>query len=259
MRRKLLFLLLAVPFACEASSDPPGSGSGDGSRFIDDFAALLCDLTAQCCAPRGFSTPTDCLANAKQQLHREIDPGAQFDPVAGEKCMAAYRALAPSCPNVFPADDCKKVFTGTSSVDAGCNGGCAPSDAGKVSCLTYSSSGPDGAVTESGQICQLIVMAAPGQACDAFGRMAVERRCDFTNGSNCIQGVCSTPKPIGSACTSNTSECVAEATCSSGFCVARVPIGGACTGSQCVTGAFCENGTCKEASRWKKYCSGDFN
>jgi hypothetical protein len=26
-----------------------------------------------------------------------------------------------------------------------------------------------------------------------------------------------------------------------------------------VTGSSCENGFCKEISRWKKFCSGDFN
>lgn len=262
MRTCLLGLWLAVAssVSCDSSTGP-GTGSGDGAQFIADFSALLCDLTSQCCGPKGFGTPNDCVAKVKLQfegqLGRNIDGGMRFNASAGEKCLAAYRTLAPACPNTFDFEICHEVFTGGAPVDAGCMG-CATSDAGTVSCVSFSSTASDGAVSKS-EICQLQVTVGPGDACDSFSRTAVARRCDGTKNSNCIQGICSTAKPIGAPCTPDTNECTPEAICTGGVCVARAPLGGACTGQECVDGAYCEASKCTVYTKWKKFCAGDFD
>ncbi|MET0594175.1 MAG: hypothetical protein ABW133_15850 [Polyangiaceae bacterium] len=248
--------------SCDSNGGPGPGGSGDGARYIEDFAALVCNLTSQCCAPQGFSAPTECVAKTKvqlqQQLDANIDGGMRFDSVAGDKCMAAYRGLAPACPNTFDFDICHDVFTGGPAVDAGCMGGCAKSDAGKVNCISFSSTAGDGAVTK-GDMSQLEVMEGPGQPCDSSGRMPVERHSDRTKNSNCIQGICSTPKPLGAACTDNTNECIPEAICKGSVCVARVPVGSACTTAECVPGANCDMGKCVAFTKWKKWCAGNFD
>lgn len=265
VERLLFGSLIGMTWACGTSSNGTASG-GDGYRFVDDFATMLCDLAAQCCAPNGFAAPSDCVTQAKLQLHREIDgeldAGQRFDPQAGERCMAAYRALAPSCPASWTSAQssaCGAVFVGNQPPGTKCSGGCAPSDLGSVTCLSYTSRGPDGGITESGELCQVVVTVGPGEACDDYGRMAVERHCDFAKNSTCIRGICSTPQPIGATCTNSGYDCVPEAVCSAGRCVARVPIGGACTSSECVSSATCQSGRCEVASRWKKMCSGDFD
>jgi hypothetical protein len=256
-----LCVAVACPLSCDASSEPPAGGTDDGNRYVTDFAAMLCDLAAQCCAPHGFGTPTDCVASAKLQLQGQLDQnldgGRRFDASAGEKCMAAYRGLAPACPNTFDFDICHDVFSSGPPVDAGCNGGCAKSDAGRVSCVTGSSTASDGAMSK-GELCQLEVTVGPGQTCDGFSSMAVVRRCDRTKNSDCVQGICSTAKPVGAACTANTTECTPEAVCTGGVCTARVPVGGACASSECVKDAYCESGKCTVYTKWKKFCAGDF-
>jgi len=265
MRNIIAGVFVGLTLSC-GTANPPSGGSQNVSTFIDDFAAMLCDLAAQCCAPNGFAAPTDCVAQAKHQLHgeidEEVDAGSTFDSQAGEKCMAAYRTLAPSCPAVFPSSTignaCRSVLVGNQPPGSACAGGCAPSDRGDVSCLSYSTRGVDGGITESGQICQVVATVAPGEACDDYGRLAFERHCDFTKNSNCIQGICSTPRALGASC-SGSYECVPEATCGAGRCVARVPVGGACTSSECVASATCVSGRCEAGSPWKKMCSGDFD
>jgi hypothetical protein len=124
--------------------------------------------------------------------------------------------------------------------------------------VEFSSTAADGAA-DKGEICQLEVTAEPGQPCDRFGRLAVERHCDRTKNSNCIQGICSTAKPIGAGCMADTNECTPAAICAGGVCVARVPVGGTCTGSECVTDAYCETGKCAVYTKWKKFCAADFD
>jgi hypothetical protein len=263
----LVALTAAAFFSCDSNNTPAG-GSTDGSQWIDDFAATLCDLTESCCALHEYPVPNDCLNQAKKQLQGDlgrdiIEKGLKFDPVAGEQCIAAFRGLAPSCPNSFTFPICKSVFTGPDDdTGTGCDAACIASDAGHAICHTDSSTAADGAVDRS-QSCQIEITVAPGGACDVYGRLPVERHCDPKKNSNCVQGVCSTAKPIGAVCTTpNSTECVPEATCTAGFCVARIPLGGACNGFECVEGAYCDTGatgTCRPTSRWKKYCFGDYN
>ena len=256
-------MLLAVAwFSCTSNSEPAPATGGDGARYIDEFAAVLCDLTSQCCAPHGFDAPSDCVARVKAQFQRQLDQyvdgGERFDASAGEQCLAAYRGLAPSCPNTFDFKICHDVFSAGAPRDGGCMGGCAKSEAGATICVAFSSTAADGAVN-AGEICQLEMTVGPGQACDPYGHMAVERHCDRSKNSDCVQGICSTPKPIGAPCMVDTNQCTPEAICTAGVCVARVPVGGSCTGSECDALATCEAGKCVVYTNWKKFCAGDFN
>src|SRR5262245_811306 len=281
MRYSALFALPVLALAASFcnGSEPSGGGHDPGYAYVDDFAAMLCNLNEQCCVPQGYTVPSDCLAQAKLQLHRSFDEditakGLKFDPVAAEQCLDAYRALAPSCPSTFSVPDralapscpstfsfpvCKRVFTDGTSGGSGCDAACVASDAGRPICGSSSSIAADGAVTET-TYCQIEITVGPGEACDSLGRAPIVHHCDLTKNSNCIQGICSTPKPVGSACTSpDTNECAPEAICSANVCVARTPIGGACSAFECVPGAYCEAGKCRPMSKWKKSCSGDYD
>jgi hypothetical protein len=264
MRHSALCLLAILIGSCNGSSDGPSGSNGEASQWIDDIAAVLCDLTTQCCGPEGFTPPADCLTKAKTQLHRdldkEIDAGAHFDRQAGDQCTAYYRSLAPSCPKTFDFESCHRVFSGGKPAADSCDAACPISDAGRAICGTSSSIAADGAVQNS-QYCQIEITVQPGGACDNYGRMPIERHCDLSKSSNCVQGICSMLKPIGAACIGapSTIECVPEAICTAGLCVPRVPVGGACTASECVPGAYCDGGRCTFYSKWKKFCGGDFN
>lgn len=264
MRYSTLCACAAVTTAAfSCNSDKSDGGNAEASQWIDELAATLCDLTEQCCSLRDYPVPSDCLNQAKKQLHAGLDLDiVQFDRAAAQECLAAYRGLGPSCPNSFNLPICKRVFTVPGADPGGsCDAACAPSDAGKPICIMTSSTAADGAVTR-GQYCQVEITVSPGQACDPSGQLPIERHCDRTQNSACIQGVCTTAKPIGAACTmTNSTQCVPEAWCNGSLCVARLPVGAACSGLEdCVAEAYCDTGItgkCRPISKWKKFCSGE--
>lgn len=264
--------------ACDGSSGSSGANNDDAMRFIDDIAALICELTVQCCGPEGFTPPADCLNNARTQIGAEITKdlarGATYDPRAGAECLAGYRAAGASCPKRFDVPVCKDVFNSPPRPPAVCDAACPISDAGRTVCGTATTVLSDGGQI-SNPFCKVEITVPAGSACDPFSAQTppIQRVCDYNEsggcmcdpagGSGCTKGICAILKPIGAACTSDITssavECVDEAVCSNKVCVLRTPVGGACTAYECARGAFCDNGKCATGSIWKKYCNGDYN
>jgi hypothetical protein len=271
-------LLVAVGTgACDGSSGgSSGQTNDEVMRFADDVAAMLCDLSMQCCGPEGFTPPVDCLNTAQRQMRatfqENLDDGATFNPKVGADCLAAYRAAGASCPKRFVVPACEGIFTEPPRPPETCDAACPVSDAGRAICGTSTTVFSDGG-RFSAPICKVQITVQPGEICDTYGAAPIERVCDFAKGggcicdpmqgSNCALGRCAILKPVGAACTtdinSSSVECVDEAVCSNKVCTLRTPVGGACVASECVAGASCQSGTCTANSVWKKYCSGDFD
>lgn len=269
MRHSAFFVVaVAMGFAFASCNDDSAtqnpSATSTDAQWMNELAAVLCNLNDQCCPKYGLTPLADCLNQTKaelnRQLDREVDAGARLDRQVADRCMAAYRSLAPSCPAKSDhGDACEGFYARPPSPPATCDAACVPSDVGTPTCYTSSSVRLDGAVTQE-QLCQVVITVAPGGACDSYGRKPIERHCDLSLGSSCVQGVCSTPKPIGAPCTTtDTTECVREAYCSGGVCTARIPVGGACSAQDCVSGSYCDTGTCRAITIWGKFCKGDFD
>jgi hypothetical protein len=70
--------------------------------------------------------------------------------------------------------------------------------------------------------------------------------CDVADGLSCddASGACTALAAVGKACSSGFYQCVSGAYCSQGTCKARLAIGSACTfGDECVEGASCSQDT----------------
>ncbi len=246
---------MSVFGALVAACSSGGSGASGATR--DGFIAGYCDLLVPCCAQAGLRADgVQCRGFAGG-----LAP-SDYDPVAGDKCLAEMRAASsspdfcddfgqsksPSCDSVFPSNASGTKAPGESCSD---DDECAKSSEGEVECAQARTSG--GAEVRK---CQLVLKGTEGAtpcAGTKEGNVTYTPSfeddvppkaylCDVADGLRCdnTTRACVKVPAVGEDCGSGYASCVEGAYCDGGKCAARKALGADCSfDSQCVESAYC--------------------
>ncbi len=253
MPRPRLFFALALSTSLPLVVASGGCGGGDdggSDGAVTDssaFAAAYCALYAPCCADLGL--PIGEQVGCKT-LFGAVSPS---DPSAVQACLDAYREQAKDaafCSLTLPTPEpCKRAFPqqggtsqGTAAPGQACSSTseCAPSAAGRVTCLAGSST------------CRVLTHAKAGAACngDVWDTSSLVTNapsgdtipvCYRDDGLTCEAGTCAEISAVGGTCTSDGT-CATGAYCASGTCAAKVGPGASCAGSSgaCDATSYCD-------------------
>jgi hypothetical protein len=182
---------------------------------------------------RAFQNSTIPAAAAKFQGW--VDAGKMtYNATAGAACLAAINAA--TCEELRAIDmpsACDNVFTGLVAAGGAC-------ESGEVcvsgSCDTTATC-PGTCDPGSGPT------VANGGACTS-DMDCVSRYCDFTGSPVCAP--IPPPAAVGATCSNGPQECVSGAFCDAGTCATLVPLNGTCTWDwECALPNTCAGGTCK--------------
>lgn len=267
MHRLVAFTFVALLGGCSSSSatsfgPPVTSGPVPLERFCDTYAATLCDLYLPCCPSPDRAT---CLAETHDECSSLVGegrahPGAVYDPVGAQYCVAKMRTLLVGCDLADgfggPKYACtaQSIYHGTVPLGGACTSwvDCANGD-----------SYPTRAYCQDNK-CVATRSIALGGACNGEGSCVDGAWCST------VEGVCKATVPLGGGC-SLRGECAGGAPCVDGKCAAPSKIGERCLmggpKNGCVAGAVCDSpptasgdyGTCVEAKLTRAITCGSYH
>ncbi|MEO6419765.1 MAG: hypothetical protein ABIP39_10180 [Polyangiaceae bacterium] len=285
MLKKTIFAVASSTLVVIASSVSACSSTSTAAPIAEADLAVqaahaLCDSIQPCCAQVGYTYDGEtCIAAEKaevqQELTKESGRGGTYDANAAGACVAQLRAQAAACadpPAGSRMKDCGPIYVGTKKVGDACahTAECAANPEGSVSCsITTVIGGPGTGTTDTG-ICVLYkTVAAKGDPCggSSSGKTPSIQAdcesnsspfyCDYSGTHTCVDRIA-----IGQTC--HGSDCVIGAFCNNGKCAAQLAEGATCTYGNCATGLYCNvasvdtgTGTCaKEKSAGEPCVSG---
>ncbi len=116
-----------------ACGDGGGGGGGGSGSFASEYATLMCDRLADCCADTG--TPIEA-GTCRAQMERkasERPEGLELDQAAADACLAKARATE-GCGSEIP--ECENVFRGKKQPGEACEDSqeCAAPAGGLAEC-----------------------------------------------------------------------------------------------------------------------------
>jgi hypothetical protein len=225
-----------IAAACSGSTTNESGGTPvPADQFVTRFVDAVCDSIGNCCQAAGFSynreqCKTLGYIELGQEFEPNVPPNVKYDATAAGNCIQAAKNAALTC-GAFDLDDepsCAQIFNGTLQPGASCTADyeCADSATDDAYC--------DQTVVDQPGVC-VLESQLRGNAGDACG-------------STCTED----PDGSGTSCTSGSGTGTGPASCFTNdglycdqTCKPLIAIGQACIDFEsCVTGAFCNQGTC---------------
>lgn len=260
MRTQSILVVVLGSWGVTLASGCSGSTSGERDsnpvpqdQFVTAFVSAVCDNIGPCCAEAGYAyDATKCKATASAQYDSLFGQteNVVYDPAKAGSCIEAVKQAAASCGelDLDGSKACQNIYKGLLPEGAECNSSaqCATPVGGDATC-DQEGGGAGHCVVDKrgveGDACYATCTEeGSGTGCGSSGGDPTTASCYTNDGVFCNAAyVCAKLAMIGEACEGDG--CVTGAYCNAGTCAA-LPV----TGEPCGSGYHCAQGT---------HCGGD--
>lgn len=274
MRRKSTIFAVLGLSGVTLASGCSGSTSGEQStnpvpqdQFVTTFVNAVCDNIGACCDKEGYAyDQTKCKAVASTQYGTlfKQSPNVEYDPQSAGNCIEAVKQAAAGCStlDIDGGQACLNVYRGKLPEGAECNSSieCAAPPVGDASCEGELQGVPGHCVVDkrgaAGDACYATcTQDGSSTGCGSSGGDPKSASCYTNDGLYCNAAyVCEKLAALGAACQNDG--CVSGAYCDSGTC-ALLPVAGESCGNgySCAPGAYCQGGSCMPTKSAGEACT----